>query len=677
MMGKKLSAAVLAAVLGMLAALGNPCESRAVFSEEDGVHIEPGEIPNSTLIIGTHLIYLGEMSDQIYETAMQSASDSEQRERYYKSELGGGGWYKISSASSLADITEEGKKVQDREIKELVMTHHTKSDGKTYELKTGRTVNAYDIESPYDLKEMSELSELAGEYETLQEGIGSDEEKENLSLLDTFFESKVETDGTKRYDKVLDQLFAVYLQAASEGDAAELKEMLDKAMEKTDNGRRYLVCQKVTELLGGLTEEMSEEGTGADLLEITAECMSQCESSADVLDGERLALDENSGEGTSGTAENTETAQGGSTGSSSGGSTGSGSGGGTGSGSGGGGTGSGSDTLAGQMKDELYRELVDRAAVADYAGCKETAGKLACLLAVTEGNSRDADAELKFLEETLLPAAQAAYEKNPGEETKNELEFFQKMQEKLAGGGEDGETTDKTAEKLKEQKESLSEERLAALDNQDLKEAKKLEAQIAEIDAEIQKAEEGDENPPSLQTDTEAVMEQAKEAAGTDLSGKMPKEDAQALLGLALLGDESGDGAIQEMAEGKAAELAGEEGGYVFPVFADDESKVPAEKAAAFGGLRYIWKNNKKEVILARAEKYYRFRASSDTVKREKDKTEKMEEEAVYFRGLYLPGSYVEENFGCKAVKIPGTGYAVLMDGEMQEKAQEICDSLL
>ncbi len=652
MMGKKLSAAVLAAVLGMLAALGNPCESRAVFSEEDGVHIEPGEIPNSTLIIGTHLIYLGEMSDQIYETAMQSASDSEQRERYYKSELGGGGWYKISSASSLADITEEGKKVQDREIKELVMTHHTKSDGKTYELKTGRTVNAYDIESPYDLKEMSELSELAGEYETLQEGVGSDEEKENLSLLDTFFESNVETDGTKRYDKALDQLFAVYLQAASEGDAAELKEMLDKAMEKTDNGRRYLVCQKATELLGGLTEEMSEEGTGADLLKITAECMSQCESSADVLDGERLALDENSGEGTTGTAENTETAQGGS-------------------------TGSGSDTLAGQMKNELYRELVNRAAVADYAGCKETAGKLACLLAITEGNSRDADAEVKFLEETLLPAAQAAYEKNPGEETKNELEFFQKMQEKLAGGGEDGEITDKTTEKLKEQKESLSEERLAALDNQDLKEAKKLEAQIAEIDAEIQKAEEGEENPPSSQTDTEAVMEQAKEAAGTDLSGKMPEEDAQALLGLALLGDESGDGAIQEMAEGKAAELAGEEEGYVFPVFADDESKVPAEKAAAFGGLRYIWKNNKKEVILARAEKYYRFRASSDTVKREKDKTEKMEEEAVYFRGLYLPGSYVEENFGCKAVKIPGTGYAVLMDGEMQEKAQEICDSLL
>ena len=95
---------VAALVLGTLQVSGFWDESKAV-------RIKAGEIENSTLAIGTHLIHLSALTDSLYEIANTSAEESGQGQIYYKSELGEGAWFDITSATSLLDITTGGSPV--------------------------------------------------------------------------------------------------------------------------------------------------------------------------------------------------------------------------------------------------------------------------------------------------------------------------------------------------------------------------------------------------------------------------------------------------------------------------------------------------------------------------------------------------------------------------------------
>jgi hypothetical protein len=52
--------------------------SAALWSEDDAVHITPSKIENGTLIIGTHLIYIGALTNEIYEMAYQTVGESSQ-----------------------------------------------------------------------------------------------------------------------------------------------------------------------------------------------------------------------------------------------------------------------------------------------------------------------------------------------------------------------------------------------------------------------------------------------------------------------------------------------------------------------------------------------------------------------------------------------------------------------
>ena len=70
----------------------------ALFDTQKAVHIDPNSVENSTLIIGTHLIYLHSLNDEIYGIAQDSASSSGQDMIYYKSELAGGMWLNITDA---------------------------------------------------------------------------------------------------------------------------------------------------------------------------------------------------------------------------------------------------------------------------------------------------------------------------------------------------------------------------------------------------------------------------------------------------------------------------------------------------------------------------------------------------------------------------------------------------
>ena len=143
--------AVAAALIGLMTWVF----SGAVWNEEEAVQFTAAKfdsIEDSTLLIGTHLIHLSALNDSIYEVAQASAEESGQNNIYYKSELADGAWFDITTASSLADITTGGTPVTTDSLTSLYLTRHTKSDGKTYDLRTGEEVSLQDINDPYDLE---------------------------------------------------------------------------------------------------------------------------------------------------------------------------------------------------------------------------------------------------------------------------------------------------------------------------------------------------------------------------------------------------------------------------------------------------------------------------------------------------------------------------------------------
>ncbi|MDR1572714.1 MAG: hypothetical protein LBS24_00190, partial [Clostridiales Family XIII bacterium] len=175
-MSKYIRPAIITASLALVLVLTTRVLlSSAVWDESTAVHINPAGIENSTLIIGTHLVYLGVLTDTLHETAQASADESGQNNIYYKSELASGVWFDITSASTLADITSDGIPVTNDVIAALFLTHHTKSDGVTYDLRTNRPVSIFDIYSPYDLESMEELFPLKTQYDTNRELQGESE----------------------------------------------------------------------------------------------------------------------------------------------------------------------------------------------------------------------------------------------------------------------------------------------------------------------------------------------------------------------------------------------------------------------------------------------------------------------------------------------------------------------
>jgi len=239
---------VFAAVL-VLAGIGSTVwSSFAMPDETNAVHIEASEIEDATLIIGSHLIYLGSMNDQIYEIATESASETNQYNKYYKSELAGGAWYDITEAGSLEDITTAGKSVLDSEIEALWMTHHTKSDGITYDLFKGVPVSIFNIKDPYSLEGLTELEPIKMQYDTLvQTEDPSDTIKRDILYIEELYKKDRHTEETGRLDKSIDYLQKYYEILVRDGADSAMSDKVLSVMEKIDAARRALVFEPLNE----------------------------------------------------------------------------------------------------------------------------------------------------------------------------------------------------------------------------------------------------------------------------------------------------------------------------------------------------------------------------------------------------------------------------------------------
>lgn len=119
------------------------------------------EIPQGSIIIGTHIIDLQALNDENLDAALKSAEKKQQNKVYYKSELANGVWYDVTNANSIEDITvSSGKAVSNDIIDQLPLTHWTKKDGTTIEFATGRIVSMDEISALTDPNNMEELEEI-------------------------------------------------------------------------------------------------------------------------------------------------------------------------------------------------------------------------------------------------------------------------------------------------------------------------------------------------------------------------------------------------------------------------------------------------------------------------------------------------------------------------------------
>lgn len=358
----------------------------------ESVHVKDSQIENSTLVIGSHLIYVGSMTDELYQIASDSANTFSQQDLYYKSELSGGTWYEITTATSIADISTSGSPVPKSVIEELEFTHYTKSDGRTYDLVTGKEVNIFNISDPYDIDAMEELQPVIVQYERIKnKNTKSKVDEEDLTLLEEFFNEDLKsvkyevpqetltdmgidiTLGIEQkadaevalYEKGLESLQQYYNSLKPNDSEADKREITSMVMGKLDATRRLYVLAKLYDLLDDLENDVldstKEAGDAASVDTELSDAVieAQCNVQSSLITYSAKAL-------TDGT------------------------------------------TVIGKEEYSLITQLINDAKE-NSSDCDTTVSRIADLYNIRDNIIDKKAQELAYLDSTLIPAAENAY----------------------------------------------------------------------------------------------------------------------------------------------------------------------------------------------------------------------------------------------------------------------------
>ncbi|MBQ7583419.1 MAG: hypothetical protein IJT24_02310, partial [Lachnospiraceae bacterium] len=238
----------------------------ALFNEKDAVRYEDfaatHTIENSTLFVGTYLINLGGITDEVYEKAQNSASESNQTSIYYKSELANGEWFDVTDAETLTDIMNGAIAIPESELADLYVEYYVGSDGAVISALDGDEVNPFDVPDPYKLSKIKELEPLWLQYtgSATAEDISQDDYLKNKNsastgnkrtdvytyqLLTTFFAMDLRDEETDRYDADLARLYEAYKSYKSSGQDEEA-EIIYNLMATVDASRRAIVMDKLS-----------------------------------------------------------------------------------------------------------------------------------------------------------------------------------------------------------------------------------------------------------------------------------------------------------------------------------------------------------------------------------------------------------------------------------------------
>lgn len=345
----------------------------ALFDQNRAVQLDLSTIENSTLLIGTHLIYLHSLNDQIYEIAMQSASDSGQDRMYYKSELAGGMWMDITDAGSISDISAGGIAADVNEINSLYLTHHTRSNGITYDLRSQLPVCIFDITSVYELENLPELEALKLQYDLMRESESKTyADRRNIGLIRDFFATDVHTDETWQYDLQLAALQSYYNELAANDANSKYLETTLEVMEKVSNARKDRVFTLTGEALAILQDAVADEEINDTLLSAIGDSQYALGESLAQAQGNMLSVQ---------------------------------------------------DGVVSEKEYELCMNMISRAEGGNFYGCDEQNLLLQYLGNINNGRIVDGAEELELLEE-LTESADARYEVELSAGTTTEYEML-------------------------------------------------------------------------------------------------------------------------------------------------------------------------------------------------------------------------------------------------------------
>ena len=344
----------------------------AAYDADKTVQLTDDEIDDSTLAIGTHLIYISAMDSQIYEIAKQSADDSGQTKIYYKSELENGTWYDITNGGTIADISTKGTPVDRDVIEALHFNYYTMRDGLTYDLNSKLAVDIFDIDDPYDANGFAELSELKSAYMTLKKKTSkSSSDKYIQSLLEDFYKTDLKTKTTDSYDDELEGLQAYYSNIAGQDNMKSRAATVHSVMSSVDAARRAEVFRKLSESslqvlikqLNGTssvsTDDIPEEFTSDPEVDTAAADSLEAVQEAYVTCSNKMLT-----EGT---------------------------------------------TAFGKQKYEYVKKLVAAAAAGDQDTCDEYADKLTDLSNIADNQIINEDSESELIDDDLIDKADSEY----------------------------------------------------------------------------------------------------------------------------------------------------------------------------------------------------------------------------------------------------------------------------
>ncbi len=264
---KKILIAITAVAVSALLAV-QAFSSLAVYSDNDSagktVTRSNSQIGQSTLIIGTYLINLNGLTDQVYDLAKDSAENFNQTEMYYKSELAGGQWFDISSASSIADITTSGTPVDNSVIEALGFTHSVDENGIITDLRTGSTVSAYSIPDPYDLENLPELEPIKIQLSTLQaKSSKTDTDDDNIEIIQILFGQNTKDSTTSDCDSKVTALEAYKNDVINRDKPSSWGDAIDTVTASVDATRRIAVYEKVANYLVEMLNLVNGSSSGS------------------------------------------------------------------------------------------------------------------------------------------------------------------------------------------------------------------------------------------------------------------------------------------------------------------------------------------------------------------------------------------------------------------------------
>lgn len=259
-MKKKLWAMALTVIIGA-SLVFQQMHVQAVTSTSDtsvrSVHVLNSEIEESTLVIGSYLIHINGLSDEIYSLAQDSASEFAQNKMYYKSELASGKWYEITDATSIADITTGGNPVDASVIEALEFTHKVDADGTITDLRTGQTVASYDVSDPYNLEDLDELEQVKLNYDSLREKeTKTDSDNKNIEIIKKLFELDIKDSVTEDYDAKLSALETYRNGLKERGKPDTWVTEVDKVIASVDAQRRVRSLTNLSDYLDQLLKKV-------------------------------------------------------------------------------------------------------------------------------------------------------------------------------------------------------------------------------------------------------------------------------------------------------------------------------------------------------------------------------------------------------------------------------------